>query len=101
MVGSVFGGLRQKNSSEWKSGLADSPLRSDKNSEEYDLWRVTGDGGTPQKLGLRMNDLAGLTMHPDDQQIMFVAGTRGQREIWVMENFLPKQNGKEQSRSRR
>ena len=72
-------------------------MRPDKNSDEYDLWRVSGEGGNPQKLGLRMTDLAGLVMHPDGQQIMLVAGTR-QEEVWVMENFLPKQNGKEQSR---
>jgi Tol biopolymer transport system component len=70
-------------------------MRPDKNIEEYDLWRVPGDGGTPQKLELRMNALAIMPMHPDGHQIMFVAGTRGREEVWVMENFLPKQSQKE------
>jgi Tol biopolymer transport system component len=74
-------------------------MRADTTTGEYDLWRVRADGGTPEKLGLRMTDLAVLMIHPDGQQIMFVAGTRGRQEIWTMENFLPRQQAREQSRT--
>ncbi len=56
----------------------------------FELWRISADGGEPQKLGLVMEGLEpyGLTIHPDGKRIAFTAGT-GREEVWVLKNFLP------------
>jgi Tol biopolymer transport system component len=58
------------------------------NQEECELWRIPVEGGEPQKLGLTMERLNYLTIHPDGQRIAFHA-SQSSNEIWVMENFLP------------
>ena len=57
--------------------------------QKIDLCRVSVDGGTPQKLGISMDRIRHVRIHPDGKQIAFFAGLI-QAEIWVMENFLPK-----------
>ncbi len=52
-----------------------------------ELWRVTPEGGEPQKL-LEMDGLSDISVHPDGQRIAFTGG-RVQVEVWAMENFLP------------
>lgn len=64
-----------------------------------ELWRIAADGGQPQYLGLAMEDLHDLRLNPDGRQLAFTAGSKRKPEIWVMENFLPKQNPKAQSRA--
>ncbi|MCH7824554.1 MAG: PD40 domain-containing protein [Acidobacteria bacterium] len=58
-----------------------------------ELWRISPDGGEPEKLGRPMGELGlgGLSVHPDGQRIAFSSGGRGDggSELWVMENFLP------------
>ena len=54
-----------------------------------ELWRVPAEGGTPEKVGLAMEDLRELRVHSDGRRIAFTAG-KGKSEVWVMENFLPK-----------
>jgi hypothetical protein len=54
-----------------------------------ELWRISSEGGQPQKLELAMDSLRDLRMHPDGRHIAFVAG-RHKGEVWVMENFLPR-----------
>lgn len=58
----------------------------------FELWRISAEGGKPQNLGLTMKgvQLYGLSVHPDGRRIAFTAGQPDRREIWVMENFLPK-----------
>ena len=51
-----------------------------------ELWRVTPEGGEPQKL-LEMDGLSDISVHPDGRHIAFTSG-RIQMEIWAMENFL-------------
>ena len=51
-------------------------------------WRVSAEGGEPQRLELGMDNPRHITMHPDGQHIAFTAGER-KIEVWVMENFLP------------
>jgi Tol biopolymer transport system component len=55
-----------------------------------ELWRISAEGGEPQKLGLAMKGLRNLRFHPDGRRIAFSAGTPFSAEVWVMENFLPK-----------
>ncbi len=54
-----------------------------------ELWRISADGGEPHRLGLAMEQLSDLRIHPDGRRIAFVAGQH-KAEVWVMENFLPK-----------
>ena len=51
------------------------------------LWRISVKGGEPQPLGLKMEGISDLRLHPDGRQIAFTGGER-KLEIWVMENFL-------------
>ncbi len=57
-------------------------------SRTIELWRISVDGGRPEKLGIAMPTLRNLRVHPDGKQIAFDAGYR-RIEIWAMENFLP------------
>jgi Tol biopolymer transport system component len=56
-----------------------------------DLYRVSIDGGEPQKLDLAMGQIRHLTVHPDGQRIAFssMGANPEQSQVWVMENFLP------------
>lgn len=54
-----------------------------------ELWRIPAEGGEPQKLGLAMDRIDNLRVHPDGKRIVFVAG-QYRAEVWVMENFLKK-----------
>ncbi len=59
--------------------------------EKAEFWRIAIEGGKPQKLDLVVEGLRTLQMHPDGQRIVFSAGkTSEERELWVIENFLPK-----------
>jgi dipeptidyl aminopeptidase/acylaminoacyl peptidase len=53
------------------------------------LWRIPVEGGEPEKLGLEMNNIEHLSVHPDGQHIAFFTITDKLAEVWVMENFLP------------
>jgi Tol biopolymer transport system component len=53
------------------------------------LFQVPASGGTPQKIDISMEGITDITIHPDGQHIAFGAGKR-MREIWVMENIIPK-----------
>jgi Tol biopolymer transport system component len=55
-----------------------------------ELWRISRDGGKPVKYPLAADGMEDLSLHPDGQQIAFKSG-RSSSEIWVMENFLPKE----------
>ncbi len=58
--------------------------------QNIELWRISVDGGEPQKLGLSMEgrELYGLSVHPDGQRIAFTAGTPSLSEVWVIEDPL-------------
>jgi Tol biopolymer transport system component len=53
-----------------------------------ELWLVPAEGGEARKLGLAMEGLRDLRVHPDGRRIVFGAG-QPRAEVWVMENFLP------------
>ena len=58
--------------------------------EPAGLWRVSVEGGEPLKLGLALEGLRELRVHPDGRRIAFTAGEPYKAEVWVLENFLPK-----------
>jgi Tol biopolymer transport system component len=53
----------------------------------FGLWRVAAQGGQAQEVGLTMEFLRELRVHPDGQRIAFAAGWSGAPEVWVMENI--------------
>jgi len=55
------------------------------------LWRVAVDGGEPEAVGLEMDVMQDLRLHPDGLRLAFAAGVISV-EVWVMENFLPSGN---------
>jgi Tol biopolymer transport system component len=58
-------------------------------TDPYQLWRVPIGGGKPENLGLTRTELSNLSMNPDGRRIAFAAAQTVNREVWVMENFLP------------
>jgi len=60
-------------------------VRGDKN-----LWKVPVAGGQPEKVGIPMENIKNLAVHPDGRQLVFDAATEEPtREIWALENLLP------------
>ena len=58
--------------------------------DDMELWRISSEGGEPQKLEVASRSIHGLTVHPDGRRIAFTGGSsRGTIDVWVMENFLP------------
>ena len=55
------------------------------------LWRIPIEGGEPEKLGLEMNYTEHMSVHPDGQHIAFYNISARIGEVWMMENFLPKE----------
>jgi len=53
------------------------------------LWRISSEGGDPQKLWQSEKKLRELRLHPDGRQIAFYT-IKVDTEVWAMENFLPK-----------
>ncbi len=75
--------------------------RSEKDTEVHEavsdnqaeLWRISVDGGEPQRMGMKMFRLFQLSMHPDGKHLAFTSfGPEWvESELWVMENFLPEE----------
>ncbi len=53
-----------------------------------ELWRIAVEGGEPQNLGVAVNTISQISIHPDGRRIAYNYGATNS-EIWVMENFLP------------
>ncbi len=58
------------------------------------LWRVNLERGEPQRIDLSMRRLRELRFHPDGERFAFSAGYI-EAEVWVMENLLFLEKGKE------
>jgi Tol biopolymer transport system component len=54
------------------------------------VWRVPLAGGEPENIGISMNRIRALRMHPDGRRIAFDSVVDPRSEVWVLENFLPK-----------
>jgi Tol biopolymer transport system component len=63
---------------------------------KWELRRIPSEGGTPQSLGLTMERMEHLSFNPDGRRITFASRPPKSElpQIWVMENFLPKEKGK-------
>jgi len=58
--------------------------------QKFELWRISAEGGPPQKLGLAMEGrIVGLSVHPDGRRIALTAESLYRSELSVLENFLP------------
>lgn len=53
-----------------------------------ELWQIPAEGGEPQKINIDV-ELRDVRLHPDGRRIAFTSG-KTSKEVWVMENFLPK-----------
>lgn len=53
-----------------------------------EVLRVAVAGGEPEPIGLEMEMLSQLRLHPDGRRLAFVAGESA-GELWVMKDFLP------------
>lgn len=55
-----------------------------------ELWRISSTGGEPEKFDLTGGGLIDLNIHPEGSRIAFTLW-QADEEVWVMENFLPKE----------
>jgi Tol biopolymer transport system component len=53
-----------------------------------ELWRVAIESGESEKVGIAMEGLLELRVHPDGRRIAFGA-RKSRAELWAMEQFLP------------
>ncbi|OGU87984.1 MAG: hypothetical protein A2492_13440 [Ignavibacteria bacterium RIFOXYC12_FULL_35_11] len=61
--------------------------------KNFSLWRIPMEGGEHQKLELESESYIVASIHPDGRHIVFSSpsSTGENSGIWVMENFLPKE----------
>lgn len=57
-------------------------------NDTTEVWRLPLEGGTPERVGLRMEGLDNPRIHPNGTRIAFHAGHQ-RYELWVMEDMLP------------
>ncbi|MFL5620054.1 MAG: hypothetical protein ACJ79A_16875 [Gemmatimonadaceae bacterium] len=53
-----------------------------------EMWRISIDGGTPERVGVSMAGLMAQTISRDGRRMAFVGG-ESHDELWVMTNILP------------
>ncbi|MDA2927908.1 hypothetical protein MYX78_11890 [Acidobacteria bacterium AH-259-G07] len=61
-------------------------------SRPSELWRISAQGGQPQRVGLPVWGRGGVRAHPDGRRIAFTYPER-KGELWVIENLLPELEG--------
>jgi Tol biopolymer transport system component len=76
------------------------PAKPGNTDQMFEVWQVPSAGGPPQKVGLAMERLRDLTIHPDGKRLAFTVGQL-KPEVWVMENFIPAPKARNGSVSRR
>jgi Tol biopolymer transport system component len=71
---------------------------------EEGIWRVPAAGGPREKLGALSENIEAIggsiqemRVHPDGHHIAFGVRKGGASEVWVMENFLPRDPGSDES----
>jgi Tol biopolymer transport system component len=63
------------------------------------IWIVAPDGGEPVEVKTGMSaEAAKIGWSPDGKKIAFAHWTGGDHELWLMENFLPKEKTKKKSK---
>jgi hypothetical protein len=65
-------------------------LRLEKGREQ--LWYVPSHGGAARPLPLETASLFSLNVHPDGRRVFF-QNNEMSAELWVMEGFLPEDQG--------
>jgi Tol biopolymer transport system component len=63
-------------------------------ADAQELWSVPAAGGEARKTGISMSGIKSPALQPGGSRIVFSTFKAGVPEIWVLENFLPKANGK-------
>jgi hypothetical protein len=58
-----------------------------RDSRQVALWRIAVEGGEPQPMGLTLNALRDVSVHPDGRRVTFTAGAPV-LETWVIENAI-------------
>ncbi|MCH7825134.1 MAG: PD40 domain-containing protein [Acidobacteria bacterium] len=61
-------------------------------SRPSELWRISAQGGEPERLGLPLWGRGGVRVHPDGRRIAFSYPER-KSGLWVIENFLSQLEG--------
>jgi hypothetical protein len=56
-----------------------------------EVWQIPAHGGTPIKLDLSVSNMSSFALHPDNRRFAFSVDEGSRSELWVMENFLPKE----------
>jgi Tol biopolymer transport system component len=58
----------------------------------WDVYRISAETGEAQKIDLSMAQLRHYSLHPDGRRLAFssMGANPEQSQVWVMENFLPK-----------
>jgi Tol biopolymer transport system component len=72
------------------------PKLSDPKGNLWDLYRISLDGREVEKTDLGLLWIRSLSASPDGRSLAFQSSGKGlpQREVWVMENFLPADKAK-------
>jgi len=85
------------NSLEWfpdgKSVLISKRTSFNVQDQGAEIWKAPAEGGEATSMGIKMDRLGSIRIHPDGKRIAFVAGM-GQGEVWTMQNFLHERRGK-------
>ena len=63
---------------------------SDTGDGSKTVWRVPLAGGQAENVGLSMDRIRALRMHPDGRRLAFDSVVDPLSEVWALENFLPK-----------
>jgi Tol biopolymer transport system component len=79
---------------DWRPGTREIFFTKGISGKPNQLWQVNLEGGEPQRIDLSMRRLRQLRFHPDGKQIAYSAGYI-EAEVWVMENLLLLEKGKE------
>ena len=53
----------------------------------HELWRIAASGGEPESLGVKMDGLSHVRVHPDGRRIVFAAGSVVS-DLWAAANFV-------------
>ena len=72
-----------------------SQLENPRSTARWPVWKIPAAGGdpTPTELSFQPDEISSLRLHPDGRRLVYMTGRPGwnpKREIWVLENFLPK-----------
>ena len=86
----LFRGLAKYYGLEWTRDGRYIVARA-RNTASSEIWRVPAEGGTPLKLDLSVPNMEDFTLNPDDRRFAFSVNEGSKDELWVLENFLPKE----------